>query len=152
MLDRAELETTARLAAPGAPRQRSARRVARMLLAAQPDMPADEIDHEAVPAARAAGQGANRLAELVAPAISRPVALKLVKRYPDYLGVGHQVSVPEDSVSETGGAQGRSSPSTNRPPSSSPPAATARSSRSMGPALPLFVSGVSLLIHHPNTM
>ncbi|MGW1848957.1 hypothetical protein [Streptomyces sp. NPDC001966] len=31
------------------PRQRSARRVARMLLAAQPDLPADKIDHEAVP-------------------------------------------------------------------------------------------------------
>ncbi|WP_030299072.1 hypothetical protein [Streptomyces katrae] len=31
------------------PRQRSARRVARMLLAAQPDTPVDKIDHEAVP-------------------------------------------------------------------------------------------------------
>ncbi|MFG3532727.1 hypothetical protein ACGF8B_39360 [Streptomyces sp. NPDC047917] len=31
------------------PRQRSARRVARMLQAAQPDTPVDKIDHEAVP-------------------------------------------------------------------------------------------------------
>ncbi|MFD3719844.1 hypothetical protein [Streptomyces sp. NPDC058674] len=31
------------------PRQRSARRVARMLLATQPNMPVDNIDHEAVP-------------------------------------------------------------------------------------------------------
>lgn len=33
------------------PRQRSARRVARMLLAVQPDMAVDKLDHEAVPLA-----------------------------------------------------------------------------------------------------
>ncbi|WP_326770957.1 hypothetical protein OG978_45810 (plasmid) [Streptomyces sp. NBC_01591] len=87
------IEPPAELAAVEAAREQK-------LYASLLDYHADVALGEAVPAARAAGPGANRLAELVAPAISRPVALKLAKRYPDYLSVGHQVSVPEYSVPE----------------------------------------------------
>lgn len=64
------------------------------------DAQADDALTNALAAARAAGHGANRLAERAAPAVSRPVALRMMSpaRVAEHYQVGALVTVPPHSV------------------------------------------------------